>query len=751
MEFLHLSNPYDFANPVDDPNLFAGRKNALDEISYYLDHAKFALRAINLAIIGGRASGKTSVLNMIQHEAKHRGFCVVRIDLDESDSQSQLIFFHKIFDGIITTACIDGYYEGVHGQIYDNYRTIVDSYGLNGKFETCPFVFPSQYAKAMNVGNINAQLSDIAFKKDIISIQETIRKPIIIIMDECDVLGNSRVNLEKLRNIFMNIRGFMLVLTGTEALFPLIDDVFSPIIRQFKKINVGPFDKEEETRDCVRKPLQNLDIDPYEILDRETLFDIPAIHDLSGGRPYEIQLLCHHLFRGVQQGRVSKMTITSDILDEVLDTLQSPNDKHARPIISKIRSLEKDQLFALGILCYSNGKATFEQEWFIEYLINGTTRWTQDALSDNLQYFRKIGLVTVNEFGIISFTGDDFDRIYSKYFAKKHGVAQKITDRLPEENAGFDMVTALSEKLGVPLSMFLKHTDVSGTEIQDMVSLFHMEDDEDVKSLKNPFDIHPTLAFRFYIDCFEYLGNSSYPLIYISLTSPWYKVKNLLTPEFSKEVDQSTTYKEKLDEAIQELRDRAISLDGDIEHEIFFLPVLSPETLSEKLSHSKNDTMKENAFLFHYNKMLDKYYDDHDKELALIHGEAALKYRNPETGMQANNLGYLYMSFNRLDLAKSFIESSITILKSDPDIFLPKYNLSIIIAQQNMFKEALEALKEIKQEVEVTPRANDKCFCLFVPIIDSNGNLIYEEFFDIYLLDAITRAVSAFESLSSQG
>ena len=81
MDYSQFPNPYDFANPVNDPNLFAGRKAILDEIRYYLDHAKAASRAINLAIIGGRASGKTSILNMIQNEAQHRKFCVVRVEL----------------------------------------------------------------------------------------------------------------------------------------------------------------------------------------------------------------------------------------------------------------------------------------------------------------------------------------------------------------------------------------------------------------------------------------------------------------------------------------------------------------------------------------------------------------------------------------------------------------------------------------------------------------------------------------------
>src|SRR5215216_2866936 len=90
MDYSSLPNPYDFANPVNDPSLFAGRVSEMDEVKYYLNHAKTADRPINLAIIGDRASGKTSILNMIQYEAQRRGFCVVRVDLDETDGHSQL-------------------------------------------------------------------------------------------------------------------------------------------------------------------------------------------------------------------------------------------------------------------------------------------------------------------------------------------------------------------------------------------------------------------------------------------------------------------------------------------------------------------------------------------------------------------------------------------------------------------------------------------------------------------------------------
>src|SRR5260370_3979271 len=107
-------NPYDFTNPVSDVSLLVGREKEMEEIRYYLDNAKIAPRATNLAILGQRASGKTSILNIAEEEAKKRGLCTVRIDLDEGNVETELAFFFKLFDSILEEACASGAFEGIH-------------------------------------------------------------------------------------------------------------------------------------------------------------------------------------------------------------------------------------------------------------------------------------------------------------------------------------------------------------------------------------------------------------------------------------------------------------------------------------------------------------------------------------------------------------------------------------------------------------------------------------------------------------
>ena len=116
MDLEKLRNPYDFANPVSEESLFIGRKEELNEIRYYLDQARTAARPISIALLGQRAAGKTSFLNITEIEAQRREFCTVRINLDEGDAESQLLFFHKLLDRIVYAVCKMGAFGGVYGK-----------------------------------------------------------------------------------------------------------------------------------------------------------------------------------------------------------------------------------------------------------------------------------------------------------------------------------------------------------------------------------------------------------------------------------------------------------------------------------------------------------------------------------------------------------------------------------------------------------------------------------------------------------
>src|SRR5207249_7066203 len=116
-------------------DLFVGRQKEMEDLRYYLDQAAKAPRPINIAALGPRASGKTSLLNMIELDARVREFCVARVDLNEGDAESSMGFFFKIFDSILNAACgctrpggESLCFEGKAGKTYDVYLDMISTY-----------------------------------------------------------------------------------------------------------------------------------------------------------------------------------------------------------------------------------------------------------------------------------------------------------------------------------------------------------------------------------------------------------------------------------------------------------------------------------------------------------------------------------------------------------------------------------------------------------------------------------------------
>lgn len=748
MDFAKLHNPFDFANPVIDPQLFAGRKSELEDIEYYLNHAKSAPRAINLALIGDRASGKTSLLNMIEAGAKQRAFCTVRIDLDESDAETQLIFFLKLFDGILTAACKEGAFQGIQGKTYDTYRDMVDAYEIPEDRMFCPFIFPMQYSKAMSKGNNSASVSD-AYRDDISLIQAELKKPIAILIDECDVLTHSRVHLEKLRNIFMNISGFFLVFTGTGAFFPLINDVFSPIVRQFKKINVKPFESENETRDCIEKPLRRLGIQTQDFFDVETYSEIDAIHNLSGGKPYEIQLICHQLFKRVQQGKASRLQLSIDVLDDVLEELKSLQDVDIRPVAQQIRGLTKEELSALGILLFSNKHATFEQVWYLESIFKENTVWTKETLKDKLDLLISKGIINV-ENNILSFSGDDFDKLYCKYYSRKQDAAVSIND-LP-----------FSARLRMGIDLYVRkrlpNFDINESHHEYM-------DEVDLEKLVSDFDNQKFEFFEKNIELANilYRANANnqdlkeFPLIIMSLKSQWEKLQVLYTVENSLHEAPLETYQDEFERIFKHIKEKSYESGTEISIKVFLVQTTSLDNVATKVISLNSQRLLSSISSFHMMEMYKCYTELQDLDGAKYHGDLAIHFQpQPDDPGSANNLGYLFVSVGELDKALTLFETAnnnlISLPEGMPRIInelwgnidaLVHYNLGIVYAMKNDFEKSLEYLKTSIDELQ--SRGNRKCACLFVPE-QVEKDLLFSEVLEPDLLETAKSSMLIIES-----
>jgi tetratricopeptide (TPR) repeat protein len=703
-----IYNPYDFANPVADMALLADRAKEREEIDYYLTHASSAPRPINIALIGNRASGKTSLLNYTDQKASSLGFFTARINLDSNVSSNPLSFFYAILDSIIQKACQTGFFNGIHGQVYQTYLDLVSAYNTDVPKEYCLFLFPMRFAKAMQANLKSAEVPNNVIQHDLEMLRNEIARPIVLIFDECNTMILCKELLQKLRNIFMNLPGFMLVFAGTEELFPLMDDVFSPIIRQFKKINVREFVDVKDTRECIRRPLESL---PGNNPNRYFDFRHPAvseIHELTAGRPYEIQLLCHAMFKHLQEARLNKMSLSLAVLDNVRRELASTQKLSERAVLTTVASLGENEIAALNVVGLTSGAAKLEDIWKLEYLFHGTNRWTRETLKANIDKLVALGVLR-EENDIVHFEGDDFDKIYIKYFFAQKKKRVSFMDFPP---AIAFIVQLFKELHDRNLSLPVGYDERNIEDIGKVISLLSSRE-------ADAFSEDEPMAATLYRTMIEQRDASEIKIEIVQILHPWGQSTFLL--------GQS---KEKIpDDLFGALQVRLSDVGGGIAKSEMSISVLPTAELVSKIMSSKNERIRSEMADYHAYQMYDAYLERHDLQSALVHAELAITLGNKLSSDDFNSIGYVFLAGGRPELAEKKFLKAID-LSDDNVPILPSYNLAMALVQIGKIGDALEKLDWCAKEIEKKPDAR-LVRCLFIPVVKGAAFAIDERMGDV--------------------
>lgn len=715
-----IHNPFDFANPVSVKDLFVGRRKELEDIAYYLNHAKSAPRTINLALLGERASGKTSLLNIIEMESMERSLVPVRINLNESDVDSHLSFWFKIFDSILSRAVTEKLGEGPHfvfngelGRTYEAYLDMVTAYEIPKDKGFCPFLFPIMFAKAMAAGNTHSQVSDSIIGRDLKVLAKEVGRPIVILMDECNLLSSKRALLEMVRNTFMNLSGYILVFTGTPDLFPLMDEVFSPIIRQFKRIEVSPFARLVDTRDAVKKPLQSVG--------KETLFEMPPtelfeepndrnfnyriigelqdLHDLTGGRPYEIQLVCHFMFRRVQQQQDRRMRLSIEVLEDVLRELRQSHDVDTRPIISAVKKLDRDELRCLDVLLRSAGRIPIDELLFAAY-VTFKTDDLPDAIRLRVSKFVDAGIIEQKE-EKISFMGDDFDKIVCKYAARQREVHLSF-DPVQSRGLILSHLLVAGAYQGKPNtrrrsnSSLLRHLFYDRVEENVKCGFFELWDQLDGMPMDSVFKKDASLFAQLYEHVVEAGKSVAGPLILFRV-----RLDSALVFDELFHLRNGTGIDGKLQEVqshLEKFRLRVERLGGNVTIEQKALTPCSMDDLFRIAQESLDDELKESCATRHESLMFDSYLKNKDKKEAFRHAELVLQMRQYLPKDELNRLGYVLLASNKFKEAEDVLAESIE--STSDEEALSRYNHALAMLMQGKSQLAMESLVAVLKRID---------------------------------------------------
>ena len=727
-------NPYDFANPVTQKKLFSGRETELEEICYYLNHAMNAPRPISLALIGSRASGKTSLLNITEQEAEKRNFCTVRIDLDESHAKNELSFFSTFFDSIFYSAAKQGSFGGLTGKTFLTYVDMVTNNEVPEEKEFCPFLFPILYAKAVMAQNESIGMLNNSIKRDLQVIRNEVGKPIIILMDECDILSKNAPILQKIRNIFMHMEGYMILLAATPQLFPLLDKVFSPFIRQLKRIKVQEFKDEDDTKRCMTNPLREVDIDPDKLFSDETYEEV---HDLSGGKPYEINLICHVLFRHYQKKSQKRMALNASVLEDIRGELDKSQDLSHRQVLHAIRNLSRSELKGLSVLCQTNHSLTLDQLICIERVFYGKQRYKSQELVQLFSNLKSKGIIGVDDDDRLVFRGDEFERIYTKYFAREQGVHFQINEVPP------DITWTLNES-----NLFLRSkikmrqlANASGPRTEEtdisriLNSLGHHNNN-------NVFDQYRWLAVEIYwlLVCNEQVGEVG--ILQINTEFEWLSNFSWSYPQNPINVSLERKLKKVCDGLML-----AVSAEGG-ELRWNFEKIAPPpwDKMLLSVENAQEDPIRSHIARRHYSRAIDRYVKDRNHTAALRHADCVRRLSDCVRleRMELNNLSYMFLRNNQVDFAIDLLKSAVDLLPegSDVDRLLPLYNLGLAYLVDGQVPKGHEILKKVSEGLNDASFRSETLACLLRPEFQADGDVTLVEEFGPDFQEVVRKALN---------
>ncbi len=209
-----------------------------------------------------------------------------------------------------------------------------------------------------------------------------------------------------------------MILSGNE-LAEAIPKSIAPLGQSFTTIELSEFEEQQFTKESLLKPLSDSEKSAF---DQDSISDI---HRITGGHPYEIKLVAHYMYKEYQLGSDS-ITIGSDILSDVVESLESIRGSKQERLFDKIEQLSDEQLRLLVYLLEITGVS---EEWLVRYsLLKDISELSRQDIESRKQNRRRLldqleglGIVEKSDNGL-EFSGEIFDRLFLKYYAADQGV-----------------------------------------------------------------------------------------------------------------------------------------------------------------------------------------------------------------------------------------------------------------------------------------------------------------------------------------
>lgn len=280
---------YDFTHPVSDPRMFKGRQKERDEILRGVRQGK------SYAIVGGTRSGKTSLLfelkRFLLEELEKDTGCVVGpvfLNTQQFPKLSQIAIYRTIVDEF-KTVCRKRLPE-LTDQLQVLQQKLFDPEIIEDE------AFPSF------VGVLESIVRAVSDLKIVVMIDE---------VDELQLCEWSRLFFNNLRHLVSihhlgTNKNVTVIISGTLAIYSLYKVAGSPFLNVIAGTKTLKLLSPVESAELINEPTRNQ-------LDQAV---VEYIHQQTGGHPFLIQYLMHHL---CEQFTADLKSIRQPDVDEVVE------------------------------------------------------------------------------------------------------------------------------------------------------------------------------------------------------------------------------------------------------------------------------------------------------------------------------------------------------------------------------------------------------------------------------------------------
>jgi hypothetical protein len=275
-------NPFNPQSPAK-PEFFVGRCNEIGVFRRYLDQTIHG-SPMNMAIVGNRGMGKTSILSKFQAIAKNEKCMVCRISNLEANAKNIV----ELADFILTNMKLE-YLSSGHINLSDKVKEFLKSITISVSFGDASL--DVSFKRDATVGLFRSKLEE--FWRNI----KENYSAIVILIDEAESIERIESGLMFLREVFQRLAEnsikYMMVVCGKLNFPESMSEAFSPLNRFFPAVRLLYFTK-KETHEFIEKSLGvvNCSIKSGAV---------DMIHEKSEGHPYIVVSMAFNIFNELDE------------------------------------------------------------------------------------------------------------------------------------------------------------------------------------------------------------------------------------------------------------------------------------------------------------------------------------------------------------------------------------------------------------------------------------------------------------------